>query len=254
MNIFKKSLKKILHRIKIDLLSTFTITKKELKSLFFSPAGFIILTLFTVSTGIFFFIFPPFFLIGRAEMRGLFKILPFIFGVAIPAVTMRVYSEEFKTGSYEILQTLPFRTQNILMGKFWAVMGFIVAMLVPTLTYALSVSLLGALDWGTVIGGYIGALFLGGSMAAVGIFCSSLTRHQVVAFLISFFLLFFLLLIDKMVIILPGGLRNIAQYLSLAYHFENIAKGILDLRDLIYFGTLIGLSLYFTGLIVEEKK
>lgn len=250
MNTFKNCL----NHTKIGLSATFTVTKKELKGLFFSPVGFIILTLFTVTTGIFFFVFPPFFLMGRAEMRGLFEILPFIFGIAIPAITMRVFSEEFKTGAYEILQTLPLRSRDIIMGKFWAVMGFIVAMLCPTVFYALCVGLVGALDWGTVVGGYIGALFLGGSMASIGIFCSTLTRHQVVAFLLSFFILYFLLLIDKMVIILPGGVRSVAQYLSLAYHFENIAKGILDLRDFVYFGSMIGLFLYFTGLVVGEKK
>ena len=233
---------------------TTVIVKKELRHVFFSPMGYIIMTLFLIVAGWFSFTFPPFFVIGRADLQNFFRFLPSIFAMAVPAITMRLFSEEFKGGSYEILGTLPIKSRQIVMGKFLAAIAFIAILLLPTLLYPLIIDLLGDLDWGPVWGGYIGALFMGASLASVGLFFSSLTRNQIVAFVLSVTAAFFLTLIDKMVIIFPGILGLIFQNISVAWHFDSITKGIINFRDLLYFVSMTTIFLMGTSLVIRDKQ
>ncbi|MCK5915330.1 MAG: ABC-2 transporter permease, partial [Deltaproteobacteria bacterium] len=138
-----------------------TIFKKELKGFFFSPIAYIVITAFLLLSGWFFF--STFFLYNQADLRTFFTQLPLIFAFIVPAVTMRLFSEELNSGSFELLSTLPVSSCGIVVGKFLAALTFIALMLLPTLAYALSVSLLGDLDFGPVFGGYCGALLLGGA-------------------------------------------------------------------------------------------
>jgi len=128
-------------------------------------------------------------------------------------------------------------------------------MLAPTMAYAISTSFLGDLDWGPVIGGYLGAILLGGAFSAIGLMASSLTRNQVVAFIISMAICFSLtLMMDFVLFFLPNSIVGFFQYLSANFHFQNIAKGMIDSRDILYFLSVIFLSLYGTGLILQEKR
>jgi ABC-2 type transport system permease protein len=228
------------------------IFKKELRTYFVSPIAYIVISIFLIVVGWFFF--STFFLFNQAGLRNFFALLPIVFAFVIPAVTMRLFSEEIHIGSYEILLTMPVTFREVVLGKFLASVAFIAAMLFPTLAYPITVSFLGDLDWGPVAGGYVGALLLGAAFAGVGLFASSLTRNQIVAFIIGMAVCFALALIDKILFFVPAPLAGVLQFLGAAYHFENIAKGVLDSRDILYFLSLIFLSLYATRLAMEERS
>jgi ABC-2 type transport system permease protein len=142
----------------------------------------------------------------------------------------------------------------VVIGKFAAAVAFIGLMLVPTVSYGVFISLNGELDWGPVIGGYLGALLLGATFASVGLFASSLTRNQIIAFIIGMSVCFFLTLIDKMLFFLPESFVGVFQFLGADFHFQNISRGILDSRDILYFVSVCFVSLYGTYLVIQEKK
>lgn len=225
---------------------------KELKDYFVSPIAYIVICIFLLITGWFFF--ATFFLLDQANMRTFFSLLPLIFPFVIPAVTMRLFAEELHIGSYEMLLTLPLRLLDVIVGKFLACVAFVAVMLVPTLSYALWISFMGDLDWGPVIGGYLGAVLLGSAYSAVGIFASTTTRNQIVAFIVGMIICFTLTLIDKMLFFFPSLILPFIQYLGAGFHFENISKGILDTRDLVYFLSIIFVALYSANLIMQEKR
>jgi len=212
--------------------------------MFLSPIAYIVIAVFLIVTGWFFF--STFFLIGRADIRDFFSLLPIVFAFSLPAITMRLFSEEFKTGSYEMLGTLPLSPAHIILGKYLSVVATVGIMLLPTVSYPLFINGLGDLDIGPVIGGYIGALLLGSSYAAIGLFASSLSANQIVAFIVSVIICFSLTMIDRMLVLLPNALTNFLQFLSAGYHFQTIAKGIIDSRDLLYFASVIAVALFGT--------
>jgi ABC-2 type transport system permease protein len=168
-------------------------------------------------------------------------------------MTMRLFSEELNIGSYELLLTLPVTFHDVVIGKFMAGVAFIACMLVPTIAYPVSVAIMGQLDWGPVIGGYIGAILMGGAFAAIGLFASSLTRNQIIAFIVATAICFSLTMIDKMLFFLPKTLLGIMAYLGADYHFQNISKGIIDSRDIVYFLSVVFLGLYGAYLSMQEK-
>lgn len=228
------------------------IFRKEFKGYFVSPIAYIVISIFLVLTGWFFF--STFFLYDQAELRNFFTLLPLIFSFVVPAIAMRLFSEEFNTGSYELILTLPVSTLDIIAGKFLAAAAFVSMMLFPTLCYALTISFIGELDWGPVAGGFLGAVLLGAAFSAVGVFASSLTRNQVIAFIIGMSICFSLTLIDKMLFFLPQSVLNVFQFLGADFHFRNISKGILDSRDILYFLSVGFVMLYGAHLVIEEKK
>ena len=228
------------------------IFKKEFRTYFVSPIAYIVISIFLIVTGWFFF--STFFLFNQANLRNFFSLLPVVFAFVVPAVTMRLFSEELNVGSYEILLTMPVTYREVVLGKFLAGVAFVTAMLLPTLAYPVTITFLGDLDWGPVVGGYVGAVLLGASFSAVGLFASSLTRNQIVAFIVGVAVCFALVLIDKILFFLPSPLVGVLEYLGADYHFENISKGILDSRDIIYFLSVIFISLYATHLAMEEKS
>lgn len=234
------------------MTNTINIFKKEFRGYFISPIAYIVISIFLILTGWFFF--STFFLFGQAEMRNFFSLLPVILSFIIPAVTMRLFSEEFNTGSYELLLTMPVSSLNIILGKFLAATAFVAIMLMPTLAYAFFISFLGDLDWGPVIGGYTGAVLLGAAFSSIGLFASSLTRNQIIAFITGMTLCFVLTLIDKMLFFLPESLLSVFQFLGADFHFQNISKGVVDSRDLLYFLSVCFVMVYGTNLVIQEKK
>ena len=234
------------------MTNTINIFKKEFRGYFISPIAYIVISIFLILTGWFFF--STFFLFGQAEMRNFFSLLPVILSFIIPAVTMRLFSEEFNTGSYELLLTMPVSSLNIILGKFLAATAFVAIMLMPTLAYAFFISFLGDLDWGPVIGGYTGAVLLGAAFSSIGLFASSLTRNQIIAFITGMTLCFVLTLIDKMLFFLPESLLSVFQFLGADFHFQNISKGVVDSRDLLYLLSVCFVMVYGTNLVIQEKK
>jgi ABC-2 type transport system permease protein len=228
------------------------IFRKEFRTYFVSPIAYIVISIFLLVTGWFFFM--TFFLYNQADLRNFFTLLPIIFSFVVPAVTMRLFSEELNIGSYEILLTLPVTFRDVILGKFLASVAFLAAMLSPTLAYPITISFLGELDWGPVAGGYIGAIMLGAAFSSIGLFASSLTRNQIVAFIIGMAICFALTLVDKMLFFLPQSLLGFFEYLGADFHFQNIAKGIIDSRDILYFLSISFLGLYGAHLVMEGKN
>jgi len=232
--------------------SYLNITSKEFRDYFVSPIGYIVISLFLFVIGWLFL--STFFLFGQANLRNFFSLLPITFSFVIPAVTMKLFSEELNTGSYEILLTMPVTYTNVILGKFFAGVLFVVCMLIPTLLYAITISFIGQLDWGAVAGGYLGAVLLGSAYCAIGLFASSITRNQIVAFIVGTVICFTLTLIDKMLFFIPESILKVVGYLGADYHFQNISKGVIDTRDILYFLSIIFIGLYSTYLVIEEKK
>ena len=230
----------------------YNIFKKEFKAYFVSPIAYIVISVFLLVTGWFFF--STFFIFNQASMRDFFTLLPFVFAFIVPAVTMRLFSEELSVGSYEILLTMPVTYRDIVVGKFFAALVFIAAMLVPTLSYPVFISFIGKLDWGPVIGGYIGALLLGSTFSAVGLFASSLTKNQIISFIIGVAICFALALIDRMLFFVPADAVTYVEYIGANYHFLNISKGIIDTRDILYFISMSFIGLYGANLVIQRKK
>ena len=227
------------------------IFKKEFYAYFLSPIAYIVISIFLVVTGWFFF--STFFIYDLTSMRNYFSMMPIIFSFVAPAVTMRLFSEELNVGSYELLLTMPVSIRQVVLGKFLAGTIFMIVMLLPTISYPVTISFLGELDWGPVLGGYIGAFFLAGSYCAVGLFASSLTRNQIIAFIIGLAICFGLTMLSKILFFMPETLLGFFGYLGVDMHFANISKGIIDTRDLLYFVSVIFIGLYATHLSIEER-
>ena len=228
------------------------IFRKEFTAYFVSPIAYIVISIFLLVTGWFFF--TTFFLYNQANLRNFFALLPITFSFVVPAITMRLFSEELNVGSYEILLTMPVTFRDVVLGKFLAAVGLVATMLIPTLAYPITVSSLGQLDWGPVVGGYIGAILLGAAFSAIGLFASSLTRNQIIAFIIGMIICFSLTLIDKMLFFLPQSMLGVLEYLGADFHFVNISKGVIDSRDIMYFLSVSFVGLYGTHLIIEERS
>ena len=226
--------------------------KKELKGYFDSPIAYIIITIFLLISGWFFF--SDLFLVNQATLRNLFGIIPFIFMFFIPAITMRLLSEEKKSGTIEILLTLPVKDHQIILGKFLAGMILISVAVILTLVYTLTLSWLGNLDFGSVVSGYLGLILLGAAYLSIGIFTSCLTQNQIVAFILSFLIIFVLYLLDNVLIFVPGFLASVLEYLSVNYHFSNISRGVIDSRDLIYYLSLIFFFLFLAVRVLSSRK
>jgi len=228
------------------------IFRKELKSYFNSAVAYIVIVVFLVIVGWFFT--SNLFLINIASLRMVFEIIPLVFLFFVPAITMRLLSEEKKTGTIELLVTKPVTDIEIVLGKFLAAWALMAIAILPTLCYYFTVTTIGSIDLGPVIGGYIGLLLMGAVYIGIGVFASSLTENQVVAFIISFLIVFVLFMLDKVLLYVPEGLTSIVQFLGIDYHFSNIARGVIDSRDVIYYLSAIGFSILLASVSLESRK
>jgi ABC-2 type transport system permease protein len=229
-----------------------TIMRRELAAWFSSPVAYITAGIFLVFSG--FLFFSTFFLVNRAELRNFFGILPVMFAFFVPAITMRLFAEEARSGSLETLMTLPVSGLDVTIGKFLAAFISGASILVPTLAYAVTAAALGEPEWGPIAGGYLGALFLIASFTAIGLFASSLTKNQIVAFFVAFAVSILLAMIDRFLVILPAAIVAPLEYLSAGYHFESVSRGIVDTRDIVYFLSLTSLFLALTVRAVEGRR
>ncbi|HOZ56255.1 MAG: ABC-2 family transporter protein [Parcubacteria group bacterium ADurb.Bin316] len=227
--------------------------KKELMSYFNSPIAYIFIGVFLV-TGNWLF-FKNFFLIGEASMRGYFELLPWIFLFLCPAITMRLWSEEKKAGTIEFLLTLPVTDWQVVWGKFLGALAFLSIALATTFTLPITIASLGNLDWGPVIGSYIGSLLLGGSYLSLGLFISSLTKNQIIAFVLGLAACFGFFIVGANFVLMgaPQFLVPIMNFLGLGNHFYNIAKGVIDTKDLIYYFSFIFIFLWLNARMIESR-
>jgi ABC-2 type transport system permease protein len=226
--------------------------QREIRSYFNSPIAYVVIVVFLAIVGWFFT--NNLFLANIASLRLVFELVPLIFLFFVPAITMRLLAEEKKSGTLELLTTKPVRDVEIVLAKFLAAWTLLAAALVPTLLYLLTLVFLGDIDVGPVITGYIGLLLMGGVYIAVGVLASSLTENQIIAFIISFLMVFALFMVDKMLLYVPQVLSSTLEFLGVDYHFSNIARGVIDSRNIIYFFSIIGFSLLLATVSLERRK
>ncbi len=229
------------------------IASKEFRSYFQSPIAYIFITIFLVLTHWIFF--TSFFIIGQATMREFFGLVPLVFLLFVPAVTMRLWAEEKKLGTLELLLTFPVRDWEVVLGKFLASFFFLAVSLLCTLPLAVTVIALGNPDNGAIIGGYLGSLLLGGAYLAIGLWISSLTQNQIVAFILTLVVCFIFYIIGTPFVLgmVPRFLVPFFANLSLAYHFDSIGRGVIDSRDLLYYLSMITFFLFLNIRSIESR-
>ena len=222
-------------------------------SYFNSPIAYIFIGVFLVVGNWMFF--KSFFLIGQISMRGYFDLLPWIFLFLSPALTMRLWAEEKKSGTIEFLLTLPVTDWQVVWAKFLGALSFMFIALLLSISLPISLALLGNLELGPVIGSYLGSLLLGGSYLALGLFISSLTKNQIIAFFLGLVacFVFFIIGTEFVLIGVPKFIVPFFKFLGLGSHFYNIAKGVIDSKDIIYYGSFIFLFLWLNARVIESR-
>ncbi|WP_299208718.1 gliding motility-associated ABC transporter permease subunit GldF [uncultured Dokdonia sp.] len=234
------------------------ILKKEINSFFASPIGYLVISLFLVVTGLFLWVFEGEFNIpnsGFADLAPFFQLAPWIFTFLIPAITMRSFSEEQKTGTLELLLTKPISTLQLVLGKYFGALVLMIITIIPTLIYVVAIYQLGNpvgnLDIGVTIGSYLGLILLAASFIAMGIYASTLSDNQIVAFILAVLFCF----------VFYFGIDGLASYtsplitnLGMQTHYDSISRGVIDSRDVIYFVSIIAFFIYLTKNTLEKKR
>ena len=229
------------------------IFKRELKSIFDSPMAYVFLVVFTLLNGWFFT--TTFFLYGQSDLRTLFNIVPLVYLFFIPGITMGLISREKGLGTIEIISTLPIEDRDIVIGKYLSAVSLIGIALFSTLLHLITLMKFGnSIDYGAVFTGYLGLLLVGAVYASIGIFSSAVTDNQVISFIIGIAIIFIFWIFDKILVFMPDMLAGIIQYISVEYHLSNISRGVVDTRNLIYFGSIIGFFLFMTTRLVESRR
>jgi len=241
----------------------YAIFHKELHSFFSSLIGYVVIAIFLLINGLFLWIFPLEFNIlefGYASLESLFMLAPFVFLFLIPAITMKSFSEEKRTGTIELLMTKPLTEMQIIAGKYFATIVLLIFSLIPTFIYYYTVYSLGFpkgnLDVGATWGAYIGLMFLGAAFASIGLFVSSITNSQIIAFIISVFLCLFIyigfdFIYEKSIF---GSVDLLIKSLGINEHYVSMSRGVIDTRDVLYFISLILIFLLMTKISLEKRK
>ncbi len=233
--------------------NTLTIARREFVSYFSSPLGYIVTAVFLLLVG--FLVFYPFafLIIGKVSLQPLFNAISWLLPLISPAIAMRSFAEESRTGTLEMLITQPVRDEEVIGGKFLGALGLLGVALGMTFVYPMAISQMGELDWGPAIGGYLG-LFLGGAAyVSFGVMVSSHTRDQITAFFVAFFVGAVFFLLDKAPIMF-GSAATFLEYLCPDHHFKSIARGVVDIRNVIYFVSVIAVCLLATARSLGSRR
>ncbi|MSQ54169.1 MAG: ABC transporter permease [Betaproteobacteria bacterium] len=237
-----------------------TIAKRELVSYFTSPVAYVFLVIFLLMTGFFTFTAGAFFERGEASLGAFFAWHPWVYLVLVPAVGMRLWSEERRSGTIELLLTMPITPWQAILGKFFASWVFLAIALALTFPVIITVNILGNPDNGMIFAGYLGSLFLAGAYLAITCMTSALTRNQVIAFILSVVACLFLILagFNPVTDLLvrwasPAVVETVAAF-SVITHFDGFQKGVIDLKDLAFFLSVIGFALFATGVIIRGHR
>ena len=238
--------------------ATFTLYKRELGATFNSPVAYVVVLLFLVISGALFWL-NYFNQINALSLRSFFEQAPLFLAFFAPAITMGSIAQEKDRGTLELLMTMPVSDRQIVWAKFFSASTLLATVFAMTLAYPLTLAWLAAdvgasFDWGATMAGYLGLLLLGSAYAAIGIMASSWTRDQVVAVLIAFSLCFVLYLLEAIVGRPTGTSAYVLEYLSTSFHFKNIARGVLDVRDVTYYLSVIGVSLTVAQASLKAKR
>lgn len=237
-----------------------SICTKELRQFFSSLIGLMAIMIFLILNGLFLFVFPDTNLFdeGYADMSSFFQMAPLVLLLLIPAITMRSFSEEFKTGTYEILRTKPLTVPQLIMGKYLASILILILSVLPTLSFVWIVDQLSTegMDTGGIAGSYIGLMFLGSVFTSIGICCSSFTNNAVISFMVSVFVCFVSYYAFEAISRIPGfqsGADYYIEILGIDHHYQSMSRGVIDLRDLIYFISVICFFLFITARNLERR-
>ena len=234
--------------------------KREFASYFSTPIAIIFLTVFLVLNGFFTFKLGRFYDLGQADLKPFFLWHPWLYLFIVPAVSMRLWAEERKSGTIELLLTLPVSLLDAMIGKFLAAWAFLGIGLLLTLPIAFTVGYLGNPDWGVIFAGYIGSLLMAGTYLSIGCAVSAATKSQVISFVITTSICLVLILmgfdpvVNTLLEVLPARAVEQLSNLSFPYHFEAIQRGVIDLRDLLYFASLMAFSLVSGMVLLERSK
>ncbi len=239
----------------VNVANVKTIFRREFENYFNTPIGYVFLATFSIFTNFFFFYLPGFWEINMATMDNFFSWVRIVFIFFVPAITMRLWAEEKRSGTIEILFTLPHTPAEAILGKFFSALCFLTIALLSTLFIPVSIGIVGDPDWMVIIGGYFGIIFLGGAYIALGLYISWLTQDQIIAFLISTGACFFFFLLGlPQLLQLLGPVGPAAAYLSVSWHFDSISRGLFDTRNFLYFLTFIYLFLYLNYRGIEQSR
>jgi len=238
----------------------FAILKKEINAFFASPIGYLVSAVFLLLNGLFLWLFKGEFNIldnGFADLSAFFMLAPWVLMFLVPAVTMRSFSDEKKQGTLELLLTKPVSAMQIVLGKYFGTFLLILIALVPTVLYVITIARLGAtegnLDWGSTIGSYAGLLFLVAAYTAIGVFASTLSENQIVAFIMAVFICFFLYFgFEGLSNFSPFGNTLYLEKLGMESHFKSMGRGVLDTRDLLYFLSIAIFFIVLTKLNIQK--
>ena len=237
-----------------------TILKKEFNSFFASPIAYLVIGVFLLINGLFLFIFNDDFNIlnaGFADITTFFYLAPWVFLFLIPAVTMKSFADEFNKGTIELLKTKPISNWQIVLGKFWASLLLVCIAIIPTFVYVYTVYQLGNpvgnIDFGSTIGSYIGLLFLAATYTAVGLFTSTLSKNQIVAFILGVFITFMLFYGFDAIANSFGNLGFVIQQFGINEHFKSISRGVIDTRDILYFLSVTFFFLFITKMRLDNE-
>jgi ABC-2 type transport system permease protein len=230
------------------------IFKKEFKTFFLSPIAYVFITVYLITTT--FLFFQGFFLINQADMRGYFDLLPWVFLFFIPAITMRTWAEEKKVKTLELLLTWPVSDVEVVMGKFLASFALLAIVVLLSITIPITIAIIGHPDPGQIVGQYLGALLMGAAYLAIGLWISSLTENQIIAFIIGVVVIFVLFIISTPFILmrLPAFITPFFTFVGLGSHFESINRGVIDSRDIIYYLSVIGFFLFLNVCSLGSRK
>ena len=232
------------------------VVRRELAGYFNSPIAYIVVVSFLVFTSLWLFYLNQFFARNEASLRVYFQVIPTVFVFLIPAVTMRSWAEERRSGTLEILLTLPFREGEVVAGKFLGAASLLAIMVILTLPLPLSLARFGSFDAGQIAGEYIGVFLVGAAGLAVGLLVSSLSANQISAYIFCGLILLALTLANQLSLIfgLPSWLAGAVNWISFGSHYESFRKGILDTRDLAYFLLVIALFLFLNTRVLLQRK
>lgn len=237
-----------------------TIIKRELNSYFATPVAYVFIVIFLVMSGALTFYLGNFYERGQADLIPFFQFHPWLYLFLVPAIAMRLWAEERKTGSIELLMTLPISIGQSVIGKYLAAWMFIGIALMLTFPIWITVNYLGNPDNGVILAAYLGSFLMAGGFLAIGSCISATTKNQVIAFIITVVICFLFLLAGSSLVLnffkvwIPQSIVDAISSLSFLTHYISISKGVIDLRDIIYFFSLIGFWLYANTLIVDLKK
>lgn len=228
------------------------VMKRELSAYFSSPAAYVVIAVFLLVMG-FLFAFSVYFT-RQATLRPMFLNANIVLMLVAPILTMRLLAEEQRSGTIELMLTAPVREVELVLGKFFASIVFLIAMLAMTLWYALVLRQLGNPDPGPILAGYVGTLLFGAAFMAVGLLASSLSQNQIVAAFLSFGVLLMFYLVDSAGNFLGGSLQAVLGYVSMAPHLDDFTKGVVDTKDVVYYLSLIVVCLFLTTSVLQVRR